>query len=210
MSASTNISYKGATIATITGSGTKTLNTQGKYCEGNITVQCTDASGTTPSGSVTITENGTYDVADKASAVVALPYTYKRWVYTNPSLISDTQTITLLTDSWLAQHYDSAALEVMVTAIDPPQADDTGNIYYSTTRARNATLGTGKRYMQVITRVGGSAGSYSATTADLQGTSNPSTRGMLRLNSSGKLMLRVDSQCQFAAGDYEIVARLIP
>lgn len=209
MSASTNISYKGATIATIVGSGTKTLNTQGKYCEGNITVQCTDAGGTTPSGSVTITENGTYDVADKASAVVALPYTYKRWAYTNPSLISDTQTITLLTDAWLAQHYDDTALEVMVTAINPPQADDTSTVYFGTTRARNVTLGAGKSYMQIINRIGGSAGSYSATAAALQGLS-PSTRGMLRLNSSGELMLRVDSQCQFAAGDYEIVARLIP
>lgn len=210
MSASTNISYKGATIATIVGSGTKTLNTQGKYCEGDITIQCTDAGGTTPSGSVTITENGTYDVTDKASAVVALPYTYKRWVYTNLSLISDTQTITLLTDSWLAQHYDSAALEVIVTALNPPQADDTDNVYYCTTRARNVTLGTEKSYMQIITRVGGAAGSYGSTAAALHGTSSPSTRGMLRLNSSGELILRVDSQCQFAAGDYEIVARLIP
>lgn len=209
MSASTNISYKGATIATIVGSGTKTLNTQGKYCEGNITVQCTDAGGTAPSGSVTITENGTYDVADKASAVVALPYTYKRWVYTNPSLISDTQTITLLSDTWLAQHYDDTALEVMVTAVNPPQADDTATVYFGTTRARNVTLGTGKSYMQIIGRIGGSLGFYGGAAAALNGIS-PTTRGMLRLNSSGDLMLRVDSQCQFAAGDYEIVARLIP
>lgn len=209
MSASTNISYKGETIATIVGSGTKTLNTRGKYCEGDITVQCTDAGGTTPSGSVTITENGTYDVTDKASAVVALPYTYKRWVYTNPSLISDTQTITLLTDSWLAANYNSNSLEVMVTAVNPPQADDTATIYFGTTLARNVTLGTGKSIMQIITRVGGSAGSYSTSAAALQGIS-PTTRGMLRLNSSGELMLRVDSSCQFAAGDYEIVARLIP
>ena len=210
MSASTNISYNGAIIATIEGSGTKTLNTQGKYCEGDITVQCVDSGGgAAPSGSITITENGTYDVADKASAVVALPYTYKRWVYTNPSLISDTQTITLLSDAWLAQHYDDTALEVMVTAVNPPQADDTATVYFGTTRARNVTLGTGKSYMQIITRVGGSTGSYSASAAALQGLS-PSTRGMLRLNSSGELMLRVDSQCQFAAGDYEIVARLIP
>lgn len=304
--ADVTISYKGESIATMDASGTKTLNTSGKYCEGDITVQYADpekptqtksvtpsesaqtvtpdsgkvlssvsvgavsstyvgsgvtrkaaqtytptttdqtiaagqylsgtqtvkgdanlvagniksgvsifgvtgthSGGTTPSGSVTITENGTYDVTDKASAVVELPYVYKRWVYTNSSLISDTQTITLLTDSWLAQHYDSAKLDVMVTALNPPQADDTGNVYYSTTRARNATLGAGKSIMQIITRVGGSGGSYSASAAALQGKS-PTTRGMLRLDSSGNLMLRVDSQCKFAAGDYEIVARLIP
>lgn len=33
------ISYKGSQIATMDASGTKTLNTQGKYCEGNIIVQ---------------------------------------------------------------------------------------------------------------------------------------------------------------------------
>jgi hypothetical protein len=97
----------------------------------------------------------------------------------------------------------------MVTAVNPPQADDTATVYFSTTRARNVTLGTGKSLMQIITRVGGSTGSYSSAAAALQGIS-PTTRGMLRLNSSGELMLRVDSQCQFAAGDYEIAARLIP
>lgn len=39
------ISYKGSQIATMDSSGTKTLNTQGKYCEGNITVQYSKPSG---------------------------------------------------------------------------------------------------------------------------------------------------------------------
>ena len=35
------ISYKGSSIATMDVTGEKTLNTQGKYCEDNITVQYT-------------------------------------------------------------------------------------------------------------------------------------------------------------------------
>ena len=81
MAASTNISYKGATIATIAGSGTKTLNTQGKYCEGNITVQCTDTEVQTQTKSVTPSESAqtvTPDAGKLLSSVSvgAIPSSY--------------------------------------------------------------------------------------------------------------------------------------
>lgn len=41
---SVSIKYKGNEIASMTASGTKTLKTAGKYCEGDITVQNTEAS----------------------------------------------------------------------------------------------------------------------------------------------------------------------
>lgn len=40
-----NISYKGTSIATMDASGTKTLQTSGKYCEGDITVSYTKPAG---------------------------------------------------------------------------------------------------------------------------------------------------------------------
>lgn len=43
--ADVTISYKGASIATMDASGTKTLNTQGKYCEGNILINYTKSGG---------------------------------------------------------------------------------------------------------------------------------------------------------------------
>ena len=70
--ADVNITYKGASIAAMEASGTKTLNTQGKYCEGNISVQYTRPSGTTPTGTISITTNGTKDVASYASANVSV------------------------------------------------------------------------------------------------------------------------------------------
>ena len=58
--------------------GTTTLATAGKYCDRNIDVNV-DVPNVIPegyikpSGSISITANGTYDVADKAEAVVDVP-----------------------------------------------------------------------------------------------------------------------------------------
>lgn len=42
---SVSIKYKGSEIASMTATGTKTLNTEGKYCEGDITVENTESGG---------------------------------------------------------------------------------------------------------------------------------------------------------------------
>lgn len=208
--ADVNITYKGASIATITGSGTKTLNTRGKYCEGDITVQCTDAGGTAPSGSVTITENGTYDVTDKASAVVALPYVYKRWVVTIPDNHGEAsaETVTLLTDAWLGQHYNDENTEVRVQIMNAPVLGNA--IVFVNMTAGNRALITGDSvYKQFGCRAKNSTNYIQAHATELAG-SSPSSRSMLKLNSNGDLVIRVDSNCVLLAGDYEIVARLIP
>jgi hypothetical protein len=54
------ISYKGSPIATMDASGTKTLQTQGKYCEDNITVQYAGGGGSSITVEpLTVTQNGT-------------------------------------------------------------------------------------------------------------------------------------------------------
>jgi len=52
--ADVEISYKGSTIATMSASGTKTLLTEGKYCEDDITVEYTSPGG--GGGSLVITD----------------------------------------------------------------------------------------------------------------------------------------------------------
>lgn len=54
--ADVNIKYQGTSIATIDASGSKTLQTSGKYCEGDITVEYTDPEKPTQAKSATPTE----------------------------------------------------------------------------------------------------------------------------------------------------------
>lgn len=58
---SVNIKYKNNSIATIPGTGTKTLKTSGKYCEGDIVVENVQDGGCTiKSGSFTPSSDPTY------------------------------------------------------------------------------------------------------------------------------------------------------
>ena len=57
------ISYKGSSIATMDASGTKTLLTEGKYCEGDIEVVYVSPGGGSTLGTKTITANGTYNAS---------------------------------------------------------------------------------------------------------------------------------------------------
>ena len=68
------IKYKGQSIATMDASGTKTLGTQGKYCEGDIGVEYVKPSGPTGTKSISITQNGTTteDVAAYANAEITV------------------------------------------------------------------------------------------------------------------------------------------
>lgn len=93
---STTVSYKGSTIATATNQ-TKTLLTQGKYLEGNITV--TDVSSGASLGTKIITANGQYDASDEgydgySEIDVNVPNTYTQSdegkVVSNGALVSQT------------------------------------------------------------------------------------------------------------------------
>lgn len=67
------ISYNNNDLLTTDEDGSFTLATNGKIMQSDLNVS---VSGITPSGSLSITENGTYDVTEKAFAVVAVPNTY--------------------------------------------------------------------------------------------------------------------------------------
>ncbi len=120
--AGVTIGYKGSTIATIQGTGAKTLKTSGKYCEGDISVDYVKE-GITPSGSVSITANGTYDVTDKASAVVAVPtgsMNSKTWVFTTASDSAQGAEVPIVSsDAWLLAHKSDSSLVIPLVPLSP-------------------------------------------------------------------------------------------
>lgn len=72
--AGVTVGYKGTTVATLTAKGTKTMQTGGKVCEGDITVTYQPPTvSELVSGSLDIKKNGTYDVASYAKAAVNVP-----------------------------------------------------------------------------------------------------------------------------------------
>jgi hypothetical protein len=72
--ADVTIKYKGQSIATMDASGSKTLGTQGKYCEGDIGVEYVKPAGPSGTKSISITDNGTTteDVTNYASAEITV------------------------------------------------------------------------------------------------------------------------------------------
>lgn len=68
------IKYKGQSIATMDASGTKTLGTQGKYCEGDIGVEYVKPAGPSGTKQISITSNGTTteDVAAYANVEITV------------------------------------------------------------------------------------------------------------------------------------------
>lgn len=119
--ADVNITYKGAPIATMSASGTKTLETGGKFCEGDITVAYTKpSSGITPSGSISITTNGTHDVTNYASANVNVPSQSIDAYVANVTITTHTSTnvpLCTLPDEVYA-HKDDTNFAVMLLCTD--------------------------------------------------------------------------------------------
>ena len=96
--AEVEISYKGSNIATMNASGTKTLLTEGKYLEDNVTVEYTRPAAPSGTKNISITANGvtTEDVTNYASAQITanVPNTYaaadEGKVVSNGALVAQT------------------------------------------------------------------------------------------------------------------------
>lgn len=70
-----------------------------------------------PSGSVTLNANGTYDVTNKASAVVAVAYNYKIFSYSSASAVGNREVTVVSGDPDVAAHYSDANAMVTIRKI---------------------------------------------------------------------------------------------
>lgn len=115
--------------------------------------------GITPEGSLTITANGTYDVTDKAQAVVSVPVpNYRRWTGTITSTITGTNTQALLVEDEIIRQV--AGLDSLLVRVT---TDFSGNDAYTLLSAAgtNALHVINDVYYQFIHRIGGTAGVFS-------------------------------------------------
>lgn len=195
---SVEITYKNNIIADISTNSTKTLKTAGKYCEGDIVVKNTQDGGANPSGTKQITADGTYDVTDFASVVVAVTQGATQIKTVDFTLSSDATAVTtvLQNDEFLTEHH---ADDNFVVMLFPTTTQQTNN-YILLNMSGNIAIG-GFMYGLSV-RSGGGTNIYVAGKTNKL--SSASYNGTMYYEN-GKLMVYATATRILGAGNYKIV-----
>lgn len=196
--AGVTISYKGSSIATMQGaSSNKTLKTGGKYCVGDITVDYVPE-GSTPTGTINIISNGTYNVADKASAVVAVPTPTINGKSFAVTVSEDKTGKTLLTsaDSDIAAHRSDSSFYVGFAAQFPYSSGLTirNGVNTNQNQIENTTSPVYGFYFRVNSSGSNSFG-YTTKAATASGAE-------IGVNSSGQIFVCASTTLVLRAGSY--------
>ena len=187
--------------------GTTTLATAGKYCDRNIDVNvAVPASGITPTGSISITANGTHDVTNYASAVVNVPTPEQIAVVRTVTVSSDitgAPTIhPLLTgDEFIKKHYaDEGFFAVLIPTT--PAASATGVIHLNYHGNRNVGSSNVARYGVSARSTSASAVGWANQTTKINGSGYGQH---MRVDSSGNLYQYLHTNYVLKAGTYLVV-----
>ena len=155
--------------------------------------------GITPSGSINISQNGTYDVTNKANAVVAVPFNSKCFSVN----ISETQTgeISLNPngDSDIAAHYTDNSFCVALFRLG--EANELSALCIV---EGNVNLRTGATAYGVLLRAS-SDGTAMATLTKAVSAASTRTGGTLTVDSSGVVSVYASNTIKLAAGNYIVV-----
>lgn len=208
--ADVNITYKGASIATMSASGTKTLETSGKYCESDITVAYTKpSSGITPSGSISITTNGTHDVTNYASANVNVPSQSIDAYVANVTITTHTSTnvpLCTLPDEVYA-HKDDTNFAVMLLCTDSASLVNGDDIMVMATN--NGTLALASSnipfYGIGYRRNGTAANKMDVFYPPNAANNNTSNGGIGKFWMNGKVLTYKSNQYWLGAGTFRVV-----
>lgn len=156
--------------------------------------------GITPSGSLTITENGTFDVTNYASVLTNITGLNAR-VY-NVTVPSDqTTAYTLITNDWLKSIRANSNAFVMMRWVDTTASIAAVHLSVSA----NFTLchsGTSV-FKSVVVRTSASSYQINGDTRDL---STENYNGHLTIRSDGKLISYGNATYPLRAGRYQIIA----
>lgn len=208
--ADVNITYKGASIATMSASGTKTLETSGKYCESDITVAYTKpSSGITPSGSISITTNGTHDVTNYASANVNVPSQSIDAYVANVTITTHTSTnvpLCTLPDEVYA-HKDDTNFAVMLLCTDSASLVNGDDIMVMATN--NGTLAVASSnipfYGIGYRRSGTAANKMDVFYPPNSANNRTSNGGIGKFWMNGKVLTYKSNQYWLGAGTFRVV-----
>lgn len=180
--ADVTISYKGSSIATMDASGTKTLTTQGKYCEGDITV-----SYTKPAGEVVACQIMEVTLATRSAQNVALG-TLSDEAYAH--IDDDNFAVSLVnTTPESVVNNDDYRINVCNNP-NQPKYQDTATVY-----------GNGNRLVSVTARVQNLPCYYPPNSTD----NSTRSGGIGKVWHSGKTLYYKSSGYYLGAGTYRVV-----
>jgi hypothetical protein len=198
----------------IKSNGTTTLATAGKICDRNIDVNvAVPASGIIPTGTKAITENGTHDVTNFASAAVNVPSSAKT-LYTIPITLdaalgggANANKDILSGHDFVKAHYaddNFFAMWIPVNATTAVGSGVVGMVFH----ANRALITTKNTIYGIFLRSTGTTASsnFMGNTAKLNG---KGYNVSLRADSSGNINLYVASAYTVPAGNYLLVLGLM-